>query len=103
MKFWKFISQNQGLENPTERIIIDASLCNRVADEGKRLKLLRDHKVGDAQIHECENSEFLQWFLKENLGVYDNYNLRHLLIADDNYVIDVLAAHLPKLVSLEES
>lgn len=87
---------------PSHVVVVDACLACRVLDEGKRLKLLRDHQFEKNQIFECIQSDFIIWFLQENLGMYndDEMNLRHFLITDENYMIDVLSAFPPSFQSM---
>jgi len=84
-------------------ILFDSCLACRILNESHRLKFLRDieESLLSENILVMGKSEYIKWFVNENLGVYKEDELTHYIIFDSEYVIDVISISPPKLQELD--
>ncbi len=84
------------------KILFENHLAYRNIDEGDRLRLWDEHPEtqGKHSFYNVENSEWVQWFLKENSGKYEPEEVSHYSIHTPNDVIDILSIGAPTSVSM---
>ena len=77
-------------------------------DEGKRLRAINylvdnydDDFYGDWTLFEVEKSSFLNWFQEENYGIYQDDEIKHLVLLTSNDVVDILTDYEPKVSIVE--
>jgi len=73
----------------------DYVLVTRIADEGSRLRLLREIGEDHASILKDEQSELIAWLDEEGLGTRDLMQAKHYIFLLGEDVIDVVALSEP--------
>ncbi|MBB4823292.1 hypothetical protein HNO89_000512 [Sporosarcina luteola] len=80
-------------------------LSYRNTDEGSLLKRLDylDQQYGTNFYSECtlfkvEDSDYMDWFLDESLGIYERSQLEHYVFLTLNDVIEILTTYPPCVV-----
>jgi len=84
-------------------IKFDPALSYRNTDEGDRHILAREHPEvrGTWSLFKAEQSEFIDWFNRENQNIRNDLNIVHYLIVTESDVIDILAGFPPKVEWLD--
>jgi hypothetical protein len=96
-----FLELRSGIDNLTvflkalgsdERILkikFDQMVGYRVFDESSRLDSYKDSSM--SEFRTSTTSDFLNWFEKESLGLFDDRDLIHYLICNTDNIIDVIS------------
>lgn len=71
-------------------------IAHRVANESHRLRLL-SHSAPLAFVVVVEPSDFLQWVQEESFDTWNYDRVRHFILSDSEWIVDVLADEDPEL------
>lgn len=79
------------------RVVFGNMLSYRVIDEGDFLKTLKDNpEIQDEHIiYDVENSNYINWFHEQSLGIRSGSGLRHYAVYSESECVDVLAYGAP--------
>lgn len=83
-------------------VIFDDYVAYRKIDEGDAFRILNDISASGCighLLYAVEDSEFIEWFKKENYLVRNIDEMRHYCLTTSNSVIDVISFELPKISS----
>lgn len=76
-------------------IKFDYVLVTRIADEGSRIKLLREIGQDHASVLTDEQSKLIRWLDEEGLGTRDLARAKHYILFVGEEVVDVVALSEP--------
>lgn len=101
----KIIDDENGLSIITETANNQEAIINfdffysyRNTDESYRLKTINELRcMSESSIFISTNSDYLDWFNYESLGIYSNEKQKHYVILTSENVIDVLSLDEPSI------
>jgi len=80
-------------DTKTLKLKFDGVIGYRVFDESSRLNSMgEDSSMSEFQT--SKNSDFLNWFKEESLGVFDERELIHYMLCNTDNIIDVISGSL---------
>jgi hypothetical protein len=90
----------QGLDRDSEPLVtlrFSPVLLTRIADEGVRLRLLRELPPMHALVLVDQQSELVSWVFDEGLETRDMRDVRHFMIFIGQEIVDVIAFDEPEI------